>query len=208
MVRSLRNEHGFTLVEVMVALVIFTIIGVATFSILQKAVAARITAKRVVSELEAVSKTLTQLKYDLAQGTSSGMTRLSGSGDSLRLHGMLLAPGDSLANMRVLYCVAPDEDNKAHSLYRIVTPPDAEAYTTVQLNKVTKWQIDFLQTIGNSARWTSAWRRRQGLPRAIRITLKVASWDEQQEYIYPVRIGRQVEPASQITDSLSVRTTR
>ncbi|MFQ5628981.1 MAG: prepilin-type N-terminal cleavage/methylation domain-containing protein [bacterium] len=219
---TFQNERGFTLVEVMVALVIFSVIGVATFSILQKAVAARFAVKRVESELFSTSTAFSQLKNDLAQGTASFLSRVSGNADTLRLHGIFALPretiskdvrqervfvvsrgrpGDSLANVKLLYFVTPDENSGTFRLYRALIDENGEPHTSVLLDGIVHWQIAYLQLTGKHVSWVGAWQNRQGLPRAVRVSLKLGTWDEQQDYIYPVRLGGQYKPAFQITES-------
>lgn len=187
--------------EVMIALVIFSIAGAATFAILQRAIAARLMARRMEAELFAAARAVGQLRDDLARsapgcvqctGRPVPAASIRGSADSLYLHSALVSPGDSLAERNLIYYVTSSGIPPTLTLYRSADTSDGTAGRSM-LTGIDLWQLSYLQLTAGGAHWIESWRGQTGMPAAVRLLLRLASWDEPREFYFTIHTGRRLE---------------
>lgn len=187
------NERGFTLIEVMIALVIFTIIGMATFSLMQRALAMRKATQKVGRELADTVRFVGRLQADIEYAATRADLLFEGDPDSLWI--LHPAPRDDGEQERaeIRYFLGATAEGQDHELFRSATDAQGNRTTERLLATVAEWQCRYLQATPLAPKWRESWRRGMGMPLAVRLRMRLQSWPETREFIYPVRTGKQIE---------------
>jgi len=188
-----RRAHGVTLLELLVALAIFAIIGVAAYTALFSVLDARAVTKRQSERLAAVQYAVGMLGDDLRQAVDRPVRAVQpGEG------GALAAPGTGGYVFALTRGGWPNPAQVARSTLIRVTwsldgarllrswhaRPDAlagvEPVRRVVLDDVDDVRLRFLAPDGH---WDDRWpplnaAGTTGLPRAVEVTLDLADWGE------------------------------
>ena len=191
-----RTARGVTLLELLVALAIFAIIGVAAYSALFSVLDARETTKRESARLAAVQYAVGRLGDDLRQAVARPVqtaqpedgAALAAPGTGAYLFALTRGgwPNPARVARSTLVRVSWSLDGK-RLLRSWHARPDAlasvEPVRRIMLEDVDDVQLRFLDKDGHwNQRWpplnaspgTSATR----LPRAVEVTLKLSDWGE------------------------------
>lgn len=190
---STRHHQGLTLIELLVATAVFTIVAVAAYSGLISVLEAREHTDRRADRLAAVQRTVDRLAEDLQQSLPRSVrTDLRGQGHALTdgpdprdvvrvTRGGWPNPAglDRATLVRVHWRL--EDDGRLVRIWQ--TRPDAVAGTPttrrLQLTDVERVETRFLDAAGDwQERWPAdmAAQRSDELPQAVEITLVVADW--------------------------------
>ncbi|RMD96703.1 MAG: prepilin-type N-terminal cleavage/methylation domain-containing protein [Calditrichaeota bacterium] len=186
------NEQGFTLIEAMIALTLFTVVGLAALALLKQGMAARKALTRVAGQLQQRRQLNLQLQQDLAALSNSVLQPFKGKADSLQFLTRRQVAGEPPALCRVTYFTRYSPEGKEVDLFRW-----QEDFTGFQEEKrlirgVKSWQLAYLQIQNGNPRWMERWMDRSDLPVAFRIRYRLLSDPEINTLIFPLRGQRQV----------------
>lgn len=192
-VRQIRaNENGFTLVEVLAALTIFAIVGLATVTLMQRAIAARTAAKRATEQLMQTRQALSTLTSDLSSVQSFSLGPFQGNPDSL---GFTVCAKYS-NGVELLRYVAYFLESSGNSEYKKLVRSTLDFYgnreVEVLLPEVASMQVLYLQQQNHEARWIERWSDSEGLPLAVHVTILEPSAQEPMEIICPIRTHERI----------------
>ncbi len=180
-----RKAAGFTLIEVMVAIVIFAIIGQATTSLLQSAIKASevIGAKEV--QLEQLQSGMRVLQSDFTQMTLRSVREGSERLPPLRLKSVsdglvadFVRSGWHNTNMihkrstlqRVTYQLIDKKLTRTFSPYLDgYESAENELRDVLILEDVTEVKFEYFF----KGRWQSSWQKKNELPQGVKLTLTV-----------------------------------
>ncbi|MFQ5604082.1 MAG: type II secretion system protein GspJ [bacterium] len=182
---DLTNDHGFTLIEVLTAMSIFAIVGLATVAIMQKAVAARFAVRQKSEVLIQSSAAWLLLKSDLRSIRAFRLNSFRGHSDSLRFTASYCNANGQVRYRFISYYFETAPDYSAKNLMRTSTNLDGKQKTKQLLSNVKSLRFSYLQN--QTAIWTDSWSASDELPLAVRIEMATAFAGEIEEIIYPIR---------------------
>jgi prepilin-type N-terminal cleavage/methylation domain-containing protein len=178
-----RGQQGFTLIELMVSLTIFSVVALAIYS----AFASGVGAWRSAREFSSTYQTARLVLDDMARELTNALT-LSGSdfvGEAQRLSFLTVRrppdvngrPAD-LRITRVTYEVRRDRASATYSLARVeATPADGSPGEETELVVSPISRLEFLYTHkddrGQIVPWKDAWQVSDALPLGVKIILVV-----------------------------------
>lgn len=188
-----RHSRGLTLIELLVAVAVFTIVAAAAYSGLITVLETREHTDRRAERLAAVQRTVDTLGDDLRQGLPRSVrTDLRGQGHALTdgpdprdvvrvTRGGWLNPADLDRSTMLRVHWRLEDDGRLMRSWQ--TRPDAVAGTPttrrLQLTDVERVETRFLDAEGE---WQERWpvdltaRRSDELPQAVEVTLELDDW--------------------------------
>ncbi len=191
----MNRPHGFTLLELLVAVAVFAVLSVLTYSGLMSVLQARADTRQAAERLTAVQQAVSLLVRDLRQIAQRpvrdeyGDTRppLLGAADGDPLlelsRGGWSNPTElpRSALQRITYRL--NEDQLERSSWHVLDrTPGATAYQATVLDGVTDLRLRFLD---EQHQWVERWpapslegAAMNPLPLAIEVTLELADWGE------------------------------
>ena len=181
--RRAGGQHGFTLLELLVSLTIFSIITLAVYS----AFAGGVGAWRRAQEFSATYQTARVVLDDLAHELKNAVTLGAGDfvGESRRLSFLTVrqplpargGPAEPRIT-RVTYEVRRDRASATYALARVEASPvdgSPEGDTELIVNPLST--LAFLYThkddTGQIVPWDDAWEEREAIPLGVKITLVI-----------------------------------
>ncbi|MFQ5650501.1 MAG: type II secretion system protein J [bacterium] len=196
------NEAGFTLVEVLVALTIFAIVGVATLTLIRRGIAVRNLTRDKTQKLLEVRHAISRWTSDLASVQAFSFAPLTGSADSLSftILGTALTGGKKPIN--VSYAVRRSQEGEFKSLIRTTSDFTSGRRNETLLSEITEMSLQYLQRTSAGYQWRAHWPDRERLPFAVQVRLQVSPSGEQMEIICPIRArdGKE-DPNSEAPDA-------
>ncbi len=181
------NDHGFTLIEVLVALTIFSVIGLSTFSLLNRVIMARTAVERAEEQLAQTRQALAQLSEDLSSAQISALLPIEGNSDSLVFASLVKLPNGGSALRRIAYVLRPENRGEAGQLIRVVSDFHGHREETPLLSEVMALHWQYLRSANLAAPWAEAWTSVVSMPRAVRVQIDFSSTQEVVNLICPIR---------------------
>lgn len=193
------NERGFTLVEVLVALLLTGLVAMLAYSALASAMGASQSTDSEAQRLRELDRTFRLLQRDLGQLVLRPVT--NGYGESEAVFAGASGAGQLLALTRAGW---PDARGEQRSeLQRVAwrwqdqqlwrdywantdRAPSEESVSTLVLENIQDIRLRFLDGAGNNldsgnARWRDSWyapTAGERLPAAVEVVLTVEAWGE------------------------------
>lgn len=186
------RESGFTLVEVLAALTIFSIVGLATFTVMQRAVAARKLSKQKTERLMQVQQALAVLKADLSSIHDFSLHPFQGYQDSLRFTVLARRSGGVESGQYVAYFVKSSPEGRYKRLMRSTSDFYGNREEYELLTAVETIQFLYLQRQNNEARWTAHWSESEILPSAVQVRIFEPQAQEPMAITCPIRIHEKI----------------
>lgn len=195
----LQNNRGFTLLEILIALFIFSIVSVMMASALHTVINAQSGSERHAERLRNLQMTLLLFSRDVEQAVGRAVINASGRPDlpfvgapqSMSFtHGGIANPDGSLARtslQRVRY------DFHDQAFWRVTWPvldqaPTTKAHTRRLFDEVEELRFQYLD---HNAHFQNNWPGESSdspLPLAVKVTMKIANWGSiSQVYVIPTK---------------------
>jgi prepilin-type N-terminal cleavage/methylation domain-containing protein len=181
--RERGGQHGFTLIEVLVSLTIFSVIALAVYSTF----AAGVGAWRRAQEFSATYQTARLVLDDMAQELTNAVS-LAGTdfvGEPQRISLLTVRrhpyaqgrPADPRIT-RVTYEVRRDRASATYSLARVeasAVPGSREGETEVVVSPISRLEFQYTHRDdkGQIVPWKDAWRVSDAVPLGVKIVLVV-----------------------------------
>ncbi len=184
----LRQEGGFTLLEMLIALTIFSIVGVATFALLKTGIFAyrRIEASKQFQIARRIA--LDRLENDLQNLTARSLLPFSGDERGIRLAAQ--SHDSSAALQEIQWRFAENATGEQKFLLRIHRDLKSEkARIDTMLQNLREWRFEYLAVDTASSRWLDAWQDPLRLPGAVRVQFAFASDDPSHTALFNVHRG-------------------
>ncbi len=174
-IRLWEDESGFTLVELLVALTIFSIVGVAVFSVLREAIASR---AKIQSSRERIMETregLMKIDTELAGATSFYVRAFQGTSQALHFTG-LIRSGDAHRRLcSVSYVTQLDPVTATQRFMRKISDLKGHIEEQTLLASVKYVRFSYLRYVRGKPRWVDQWDDPTVMPLAVRIQIIPAS---------------------------------
>ncbi|KAA3618398.1 MAG: prepilin-type N-terminal cleavage/methylation domain-containing protein [Calditrichaeota bacterium] len=187
------NERGFTLIETMISLAIIAVIGLASFTLVKRAVAARKTHTTVTTKLTQFSKAFSIISQDITNTKSVAYGNFSGTQDSLVLIGKTKENPADTQLQKISYRVEHSGQQDKQNLRRITRDFTGKSNSLVLLTGFEVIKFSYLQQYSDGNRWDSEWDEDGYLPLAVKLNLEDKSGTRQKELLFPVRVQRQIK---------------
>ncbi len=205
----MRRASGFTLLEILIALFIFTILSMILVSALHNVIGISATTKHHAEQLRRTQMALLIIKRDIEQALDRPIINASGRQEAALVgapqrivftHTGLANPSDLLRSVfqRTSY------EYREQGLWRVIWPvldqaPQTESHERLILEEVESARFEFLDKDG---RFQSGWPvpgQQEVLPKAIRLTFTLKGWGNiSQLYIIPAQsIKAEINAAQQ-----------
>ncbi|MDZ7276619.1 MAG: prepilin-type N-terminal cleavage/methylation domain-containing protein [candidate division KSB1 bacterium] len=181
------NTQGFTLVETLVALTIFSIVGLTAFALLSRALAAHTAVERVTGELRQRQQSLTLLQNDLAGAQSFALAPFQGASDSLCFSRVVKRADGTTALCRIVYRVRPDSLSRGWQLVRTLTDFLGGKKTRLLLTELAGLQFRYWRREKGGGRWVENWPAAGVLPPAVCLQFTRQSGGQSLQLTYPIR---------------------
>lgn len=194
-------QKGLTLLELLIAVSILAVIGLASATTLNSALNSEMVVKKRADELEALSYTLSTLRKDLEQVIgrpfnymSSGSERsqpIIGYHDDISNAGLLLkftrtgkrtVPGSAPSSRLEHISYYVDEGRLIRASTPLATPLD-EVFAA---RKTLLSGVESVHVFYYANSWIESWStesQRNYLPRAVRVVLTTARWGEVEQTV-------------------------
>jgi len=179
--RSRRKEQGFTLIELVVSLTIFSVISLSIYS----SFAGGISVWRKAQEFSSVYQTARLLLDDIAMELKNAV-KVSGTefnGGPRRLSFITLRQGSHGASARrdtqiakVTFEVLRDPSASGYALFRRQASNlkvRGEAELIVGSLSSLDFQYTYINSVGELQPWAKVWKMSDELPLGVKITLKI-----------------------------------
>ncbi|GGA88725.1 type II secretion system protein J [Neiella marina] len=180
------NQRGFSLLEILVAVAIFSIIGIASYGTLTTVQKADVRSQQYADDFERLQRALWVMERDFMQATVR-QVRIDGDAPSTVLFAHTRGRGetdsDTVAFTRagwlnpfnqlprgevqgVVYRVEENQLQRLHTLY----PDQAtgiEPHTRVLIEDIESFKVRLY--VGDS--WVENWNKERALPKAVEVTV-------------------------------------
>ncbi|GEM_PF-6767833 len=182
------DENGFTLVELLVALTIFSIVGMAVFSLFQEAIASRTKILKSREQIMEARKGIFKLDMELAGANSGYVRAFQGSSQALHFTGLIRSDETHRKLCSVSYILKVDPETATQRFMRKISDMMGYSEEETLLSSVEYVRFSYLRYFKGKPRWVDRWDDPTVLPLAVRIQIMPTS---QQgipvNKIYPVR---------------------
>lgn len=179
---------GFTLLEILVALFIFTILSLMLASGLRTVIDAEASTEAHAERLRVLQMTLLLMSRDIEQTVNRPILNAAGHqdpafiGDSKGFsftHGGLANPDATIARSSLQRTAYTWQDNRIWRTSWLVLDqaPASQPHKRPLLTNVTAASFEYLDGAGKlQPNWPSSGENNQPLPRAVKITLTLDKW--------------------------------
>lgn len=191
--KKARSEDGFTLVEVLAALTIFAIVGLATFTLMQRALTSKTVSKRKAEKLRETQQALSLLKDDLSSTQTYALLPFQGYADSLRFTAFTTTEDGAVLACSIAYSVKGDPDSKYKRLVRSVLDFEGHRDRATVMQEVESMQIHYLADQNDPEAWQNHWLDAGYLPLAVRIRIFQPAIQNPLEVICPIRTHAEIK---------------
>lgn len=189
--RRARNDDGFTLLEILIALFIFTIISLILTSALHNAISTQSEVEKKSAELTRIQMALLLMSRDIEQTINRPVTNLTngldgfiGTPQSLTFTHAGLNNPFGLLQRSTLQRVSYQWKNE--SIWRMTSPVlDQAAATAIDQRKilsgVTAFKLEYIDGLGHfQPNWpplaTAPQQKIPPLPNAVRVSMTLKKW--------------------------------
>ncbi len=180
------GEAGFTLVEVLTALAIFSIVGVAALSLTQRMITARKKVSATNQQLRQLQRARRALSADLRRVERFPLAAFVGDAHSMTLP--LVEPGPSGTGRlaAITYFAQADSGGTSQNLLRRQRDFKGHETTAIMFRKLERFNIRYLVAAGDGAEWQTAWHNSMALPAAVLVTLQPEGSERPVKVLYPI----------------------
>lgn len=181
------REHGFTFVEMLTALSIFSLVGLATLAIMQRAVTSRKVTRQKTAALMQQQQAITAISVDLDSAQPFTVGPFRGYADSLRF--TILRPSSEYFKIVQYVAYFLKRDEKGEGYYLMRSTSDFKGSTAAEkiLSDVESMELQYLPRLKTEAQWQDHWSEADQLPLAVRIHILLTANSEPIEIICPIR---------------------
>ncbi|MFQ5706621.1 MAG: prepilin-type N-terminal cleavage/methylation domain-containing protein [bacterium] len=183
----LAGEDGFTLVELLVALTIFSIVGLAAFTLLQRTVFARAVTMRQAQELAETRHALSTLVTDLSNARAFSLSLFKGFPDTVGFAMLSDLADDASVLRHAMYFLQESPDHEFKQLVRATSDFHGHEVQTTLLPNVATMQLSYLRKQTKGTRWVDDWGRSTDLPLAVRVRLDLPARKAPLQIVCPIR---------------------
>lgn len=187
---KITSSSGFTLLEILVALFIFTILSMLLVSALHNIINIQSRTETSAAHLRELQITLLTFSRDIEQAVERPIKDNNGADEqafigtptelTLSVAGLSNPTGELLrsAFQRVSYNMDKD------TLYRVTWPvldraPDTKPHKRALMNDLDSVEFEYLDKEGKfHHEWPPAGQNSQALPKAVKIHLTISNWGE------------------------------
>lgn len=181
------EQRGLTLVEVLAALLIFSIIGVAAVTLMKVSIKTEERIEQVTGNLEQMQRAMAQLERDLQHARGYQGMGFSGSPDSLQFY---ILP-DSTSALRgpgfLTYRILRQGGDGLLQLERRSTDFFGRSRREVFELPAMESDFGYLDAGEKSTVWRNVWSSKKEYPLALRFRLRVLPDQKIRETIIPIR---------------------
>jgi prepilin-type N-terminal cleavage/methylation domain-containing protein len=184
---ELSSESGFTLIETLMALLIFALVGLAAFNVLQKGLAAAAAAEAANTRLAQTQAAWDALASDLAAAAHFRFAPLQGSADSMRFVGLIDSASDTGKLGLISYALEPEASGERRVLVRTARGFRGEQKSEILLPAIRAWRFEYLFKQRQKEQWQTGWANGEILPAAVRVRGVLAAEDKPFILLCPLR---------------------
>ena len=182
------DENGFTLVELLVALTIFSIVAVAVFSVFQEAIASRTKIQHSRERIMETRAGLFHLDTELAGANSFYVRAFQGTSQALHFTGLIRSDEAQRKLCSVSYITQLEPGTATQRFLRKVSDMMGNTEEQILLSSVEYVRFSYLRYVKGKPRWEDQWDDPTIMPLAVRIQIMPASSQGAPvNKIYPVR---------------------
>lgn len=191
------NSNGFTLIETIIALSIISIIGLASFTLIKRGVAARKSQRRVSTKLMENSAALTRFARDISNAQPAPFSNFRCTGDSLIFTISNIGPAASVSVAQIIYSIEAAKTFGEKTLNVKETEFNGTLSGQRLLSGITEMEFSCLQRYVEGNAWETIWDEDSSLPPAVRLRLTLPGSADEKEFIFPIRGQREISFAGE-----------
>lgn len=183
-----QNKKGFTLLEILIALFIFTLLSLMLVAGLRTVINANNGSERSAERLRKLQMALLVMSRDVEQAINRPIINSSGQEERAFVgtpqsfvftHAGMANPNGALLMTTMQRTRYEWHDN---TLYRVTWPtldqaPETKVHSRILLNGVSELRFQYLDKKGHfQHNWPGEGESKNALPRAVRITMTISDW--------------------------------
>lgn len=203
------SSLGFTLLEILIALFVFTILSVLLTQALRTVIEAQSATEEKANRLRTMQFALFLLQRDISQAfdrpiiNAKGKEEQSFIGDARGFDFSHLGRADALgafaqsAIERTAYVF--DHETLSRQTYSVLDQaPSSQAHTRILLKNINKMRFQYLDQAGHfQKKWPPDQNQGDALPRAIQLDFDLMNWGELQQLFLIQAQSKKIEQANE-----------
>ena len=184
---KLSDQRGFTLIEVLIAIMVFSIVGVAMMRLTRRMIVARRAVKERSETIAQIHRTLSTLRSDLASVQNFAIAPLYGDADSLGFPvAREAAPGVQTPAYLTYYLERAEKSSSAQ-LMRAIRNFHGRGKKELLLSGVAELEWRYLKVEPEGIEEVDRWSDPRALPAAVRARIHISGIREPVEILCPIR---------------------
>jgi len=179
------NQSGFTLLEVLIAMSIFSVVGITTFALLKNTLSARRITERHISAKSAKQQFLHTINHDFANAVLFAGVGFNGDADLVEFASRMDNDSTGQNLVHVLYKLDSDAKTNTDQLVRLFSNFQNDVRREIIYSGITDIKFEYLQRQKKKMIWLPYFNKSDELPAAVRLQIDNDAGTNE-EYYFPV----------------------
>ncbi len=179
------NQSGFTLLEVLIAMSIFSVVGITTFALLKNTLSTRRITEQHISAKSAKQQFLNTLNHDFANAVLFAGIGFNGSADKVDFASRMDNDTTGQNLVHVLYKLDTDSNANTDQLVRLLSNFRKDVRRETIYSGIANLKFEYLQRQKKKMIWLPCFNKSDELPAAVRLQINNDAGTGE-EYYFPV----------------------